>query len=525
MSTEIVLADNWSIGFSETDALPKAEIVATVPLCAETLAEYLGKTGYAAFRREVEIGGSVRLKVNSGLHTKIYWDKQLVGESVLPYTREEYDFDAGKVGIHELLIVTDNIPDDRDDSMFRPYYDFYGYNGIYEEVAIETLRAGEIDRIFVEPLRETPGKVKLQLSAVGAPPERLRVAFDGGAETEYPWSETLTLDVPDWQYWSVENPHLHTVAVNGRRAEFGIRILDWSGRRLLLNGKELKLLGVNRHEAHPEFGAATPEALIWSDLVAIKRQGFNFIRGSHYPQKEFMLRCADRLGLLVWEEALGWGNTEESMQNELFAARQLEQCRKMVRKSFNHPSVIIWGFLNECRSDLETARPLISKLVAAIHAADPTRPAPFATCRPFEEKCADLVDIISVNTYPDWYDANLTTQDVSTIPARLEKIAAHFPDKPLIISEIGCAAIYGDHSTFRWSEEFQANYVEAAIRAVRDNVEYSGVALWQYCDTRTTQTTKSSIGTPRGFNNKGQVTEYRLPKLAWRRLREVLAEK
>ncbi len=525
MADEIKLDGEWYWGFSETESIPAADTCGTVPLCVEILPEYLGKAGYAAFRRQVEAGGAVRLRVTAGLHTRIYWDKKLVGESVLAYTREEYDFDAGKFGFHELLIVTDNILDDSDASVFHPNYDFYGYNGIYEPVTLETLAPGEVDRILVEPLRETPGKVKLHLSFVETPPEVLRVAFDDGKVIEYPGSENLELDVPDWHYWSVDDPHLHTVSVNGRRVEFGIRILDWSGRRLLLNGKEIKLLGVNRHEAHPEFGSATPEALIWGDLVAIKRQGFNFIRGSHYPQKEFMLRCADRLGLLVWEEALGWGNSEESMQNELFGARQLEQCRKMVRKSFNHPSVVFWGFLNECRSDLDSARPLIGKLVADIHAADPTRPVTFATCRPFEEKCADLVDVISVNTYPDWYDLDLTTQDISTIAARLEKVAATFPDKPLVISEIGCAAIYGDHSTFRWSEEFQANHCAEVIRAVRANSEYSGVALWQYCDTRTCQTTKSTISTPRGFNNKGQLTEYRLPKLSWRRLREVLAEK
>lgn len=525
MTGEITLNGNWRFGFSETEKLPAATLPAVVPLCAESLAGHLGRNGYAAFRREVDIGGPVRLRVTAGLHHRVLWDGAEVGSSVLPYTREEYDFDAGKDGVHELLIVTDNIPDDTEASVFRAFYDFYGHNGIYEPVTIEPLHAGGIDRILVEPLREVPGRVKLHLSAVGSPPATIAVAFDGGNVENHPWSDSPELDVPDWSYWSPDAPHLHTVAVNGRTAEFGIRMLDWSGRQLLLNGKPVKLLGVNRHEAHPEFGAATPEALIWSDLVAIKKQGFNFIRGSHYPQKEFMLRCADRLGLLVWEEALGWGNREAALQDPIFAARQLEQCRKMVRKSFNHPSVIIWGFLNECQSDCDGALPLVTKLKAALNAADPTRPVTFATCRPQTDKCAGLMDVIAVNTYPDWYGPNPMVQDTSAIGERLDEIAARFPEKPLLISEIGCAALPGDHSGFRWSEEFQADYCATALREIRSRQDFSGIALWQFCDTRTCLTTRSSIDRPRGFNNKGLLTEYRLPKLSWRVLGQILAEK
>ena len=114
---------------------------------------------------------------------------------------------------------------------------------------------------------------------------------------------------------------------------------------------------------------------------------------------------------------------------------------------------------------------------------------------------------------------------MGAIGRRLDKLAAFFPkDKPLIISEIGCGAIYGDHSGFRWSEEYQVDYMTTVIREIRDREAYSGVSLWQYCDMRTCQTTSHTVGTPRGFNNKGLVNEYRLPKLAWKALKPVLNE-
>ncbi len=519
---EIALTGLWDFGYSETEKIPVCDAVATVPVCADALAQHFGREGYAAFRKKVKIGGFVRLRVTGGLCVRVFWDDRKVGESCLAYTREEYDFDAGEEKEHTLLIVTDNFKDDSPSSVFRPYYDFYGYNGIYDVVTIERLTPGMIDRIQVTPIAEKPGSVRIALHAVSPAPAEVEVSFDGKVAKRYLWSEVLTLPVPDWKYWSPDSPCLHTVEINGRKATFGIRFLDWRGRRLLLNGKPLKLVGVNRHEAHPEFGAATPESLIWSDLLAIKRQGFNFIRGSHYPQKEIMLDIADRLGLLVWEEALGWGNRLESLTDPVFCARQEEQCRKMVRKSFNHPSVILWGFLNECQSDFETARPLVWKLRDLLHQLDDSRPVTFATYKNQDDKCIADMDVVSINTYPDWYDDNRTTADFSAIGRRLQALSEIFPDKPLIISEIGCAALYGDHSGYRWSEEYQAEYDATAIREILQRGDYSGISLWQYCDTRTCHTTRSMLGTPRGFNNKGLVNEYRLPKLSWKAVKEVL---
>lgn len=524
-SSELLLDGFWDFGYSATEPEPATEAVAPVPVCADALLERLGHGGYASFRKRVHIGGKVRLRVTAGLRHRVCWDGREVGSSVLAYTREEYDFDAGQEGEHELAIFTENFLEDVPSSAFRPFYDFYGYNGIYDRVTIERLLPGMVDCVSVVPLAEPPGSVMLKLHAVSPHPETLEIAFDGAVPRRFLWSEKLTLAVPDWQFWSPENPHLHQVTVNGRTEEFGIRTLSWQGRRLLLNGSPVKLLGVNRHEAHPEFGPATPESLIWNDLLALKRHGFNFIRGSHYPQREFTLACADRLGLLVWEEALGWGNKEADLTDPLFGARQEEQCRKMVRKSFNHPSVIIWGFLNECESNKESALPLVIRLRDTIHSLDPVRPVTFATCRPQEDKCITSMDIISINTYPDWYDTNTAVSDMGAIGWRFDELVRLFQeDKPLIISEIGCGAMYGDHSGFRWSEEYQVDYMTTVIREIRDREAYSGVSLWQYCDTRTCQTTHHTIGTPRGFNNKGLVNEYRLPKLAWKALKPVLNE-
>ncbi len=521
-NTEIKLDGLWRAGFSKELKKPATDFFSVVPGSINAMPEFYASFGYAVFEREVSIGGMVRLRLTAGLHVRVFWDGKLVGASELGWTREEFDFDAGADTIHTLTIYTDNIMSHEPSSVFKPYYDFFAFNGISDSVTIERLVPGLLDRIDVIPAPDQPGHVVIRLHAIEPHPAELQISFDDKPLSRYPWRDELLLPVPDWHYWSPEEPYLHTVTVNGQKTDFGIRYLDWSGRRLKLNGKEIKLFGVNRHESHPQFGAATPESLILNDLISIKRQGFNFIRGAHYPQREFMLSCADLLGLLVWEEALGWGNPAAELQNEVFMTRQEEQCRKMVRKSINHPSVIIWGFLNECESTSADAVEPVLRLRDLLHVLDPTRPATFATFRIFSDKCIEAMDIIAINTYPDWYDKNDSPCDYDAITRRLNDLAAHYTAKPILISEIGCGTIYGDHNGLRWSEEYQEGYITRVLENIRDMPDFSGVALWQFCDTRTHITTDRITGVPRCFNNKGLLNEYRQPKLAWRAAGRVL---
>ena len=348
----------------------------------------------------------------------------------------------------------------------------------------------------------------------------LTLAFDDGPAETVPAAAVLRRNVPDFRVWSPETPHLHRLTVNGKTVTFGIRTLDWSGPRLLLNGQEIKLLGVNRHESHPEFGPATPESLIASDLLQLKRAGFNFVRGSHYPQREFLFDFCDRIGMLVWEEPLSWGNQVEDLTSPAFTEPLLAQNELTIRRSINHPSLIIHGFLNECASDTEEGKAFITRLVEQCHKLDPSRPATFACSRSLTDISLAVCDIAAINVYPGWYDP----QTLDEIPAFLLERAALFAGKPIIVSEIGAAAIPGDHSGNRWSEEYQAGVCTQALRCVAERPEFTGIALWLYCNANTYITGRQALMRPRGFNNKGLLDEYRRPKAAWHALARLIAE-
>ena len=450
---------------------------------------------------------------SSGLRTAIFADGKKLGESTLAWSPFHVEFEVGERE-HEIVIRVDNLLENH--PLFREFYDFYGFGGIYDHVTLEELVPGEIRSLQVLPLDHQTGEVEIHVDTNA---DTLRLSFDGRPAETIPVQKSFRRFVPEFQLWSLNSPHLHRLTVNEKTIEFGIRTFDWSGKQLLLNGEALKLIGVNRHESHPEFGAATPESLIASDLLQIKNAGFNFIRGCHYPQRDFMLSMCDRLGLLVWEEPLAWGNNAsydrpKDFTEGAFMDTLAEQLELTIRRSINHPSLMIHGFLNECASNLPESRDAVKRLMNICHRLDSTRPAAFASNRPWEDICFDLTDLCAINVYPGWY----SDMGIDSVAPALDKVAEKLRDKPLIISEIGASAIRGDHSGMRWSEEYQAELCSAVAEKVLRDSRFSGVAFWQFADANTYINNTMALTRPRGFNNKGLVDEYRRPKMAWNTL-------
>ncbi len=289
------------------------------------------------------------------------------------------------------------------------------------------------------------------------------------------------------------------------------------GRQILINGESVRLLGVCRHEAHPQFGHGLPESLLVADVQQLRDMGCNFLRGSHYPQDPRFLDLCDEAGICVWNEAIGWQHGANHLTDPHFIEAQLAHVNEMVAMSFNRPSVILWGILNESHSHDSKCRPAYEALLGRLRDLDPSRPVTYACNHPFDDVCLDLVDVVSVNCYPGWY-----VGEIVDIPAELDRIVARLDaaeqgDKPLIISEIGAGAVPGwrDWNADRWTEQYQAQLLDAVIRHLFvDRDRACGLSIWQFCDCRTSELGWKALSRPRGFNNKGILDEYRRPKLA-----------
>jgi beta-glucuronidase len=201
----------------------------------------------------------------------------------------------------------------------------------------------------------------------------------------------------------------------------------------------------------------------------------------------------------------------------------------MITASFNHPSVIMWGFLNEGDSTVEAARPLYEELIRTTRELDATRLVTYASHRGLKDLFLEQIDVLSFNLYPAWYGSSSEEErPLADIPEAFDALIAGLDDRglsevPVIISEIGAGALYGFRDSHRslWSEEYQADYLERVLWEVKARDRLSGVVFWQYCDIRTYGGTRA-VGRPRSYNNKGLVDEFRRPKTGYFRLRELL---
>lgn len=514
--------------------------VMPVPGCFDATPKYAGMRGVVAYKRNVKVSapGRYRLILHGlGLAGKVFYNDNEICYCKSAWSQHSVEFDIDSEFFELTVMVNNQIkPGYEATILFHPNYDFYGYGGIYRSVELEKLpEGGHFERVKVETL-DLNGKVKIS-GHYTQPLNELQIAFDNGESvtvtdgidgTDFAFETT----VPSPELWSLENPVLHTLKVKSYNDEiieqFGLRTIEAQKGRILLNGKPVRLIGYNRHDLHPQFGPAVPDGVWAEDLQLLKELNCNFIRGSHYPQSQRFLDLCDRLGFLVWEESLGWGNRKAVVTDPEFIDLQLEQTRNMLKVSCNHPSVIIWGFTNEINDCEESGDILVRKLAAAVKKDDPSRLVTMATMFVQKSLSLDVFDVISFNVYPAWYESNNPDEPrpLQNIPAKLDEVITQldnegYGDRPLIISEIGAGALYGWHDWIHgyWSEEYQADYLSEVCQYFKNHSRLTGLALWQFTDAKSFNASVEILQRPRAFNNKGTLDEYRRPKLAYNRVK------
>ena len=553
--TVISLNGIWGFRLIEKETLEEAspdsyayDDVMAVPAAFDATPRYHVKRGLALYRRVFHLEQAcpnALLRIGSCGFRGRYWiDGREIGASDMPYNAYEFETGPLNAGDHVVTAACDNRFDPERMVFFKPYYDFYGYGGLYREVRFETLPDGiALNRLQVRTRDIETGRVELRVLFRNNWTGRVaaRFAFDTDSE---PRSVDLDVkdgaavfecDVPAHRVWSLESPELHKVRldIDGDSIveTFGIRTFEAADGKLWLNGKPIILRGFNRHESHPECGPATNEPVMLEDLHHLKELHCNFIRGAHYPQDPRFLDLCDSMGFLVWEEGLAWGNTAEDCANPVFADGQVAQMRRMVRKSVNHPCVVLWGFLNEFDSTSDAGVALCKRLVDALHEEDWSRPVTWACNRGLKDRCAPLVDVVSYNTYPGWIALNTDQEPEDEIRPDRDALVAHFrkaaPGKPILVSEMGVCALYGQHDpdAAQWTEEYEARYLDTAIRAVFECPALSGIAIWHLADAMTYHRTGSVARVkPIAQNLAGSYDAYRRAKLSARLVAGLFAE-
>ncbi|OMF76412.1 glycoside hydrolase family 2 protein [Paenibacillus glucanolyticus] len=510
-----------------------------VPGCWEMHPEFGNYRGIGVYRQKVTLHqrSNLRLEFKGVSHTAhVYFDGVMKACHYNAYTAFECVIPQVEAGTHDLVVYVDN--SFHEDSALHVPNDYYTYGGIIRPVAVEEISDLYIHNVMFTPVRQGlgwHGSWKVVVRNMGQVERMVSIrGILAGIDAKLGRSlvksgETVEISswvaYPDVKEWSLENPNLYALTAILTTEEgydcddwldrVGFRTISTDNGKIQLNGKDVVLQGVNRHEDHPMAGSALPLHLMVRDLELITDLGCNAVRTSHYPYDERFLDLCDERGIAVWEENHARGLSLEQMLNPNFGWQSEQVTREMVQQHYNHPSILIWAILNECASHTEEGRAHYEKQLTIIGELDPSRPRSFASHHRDQEKCFDLAEIVSFNLYPGWY----TDEDPGELAdqARLWADALGGKGKPMIMSEFGGDGFYGFRSPNRekGSEERQADIIDSNLRAYLERDYISGIFIWQFSDCRVTEGLGWLLARSCTRNSKGIVDEYRRPKLAY----------
>ena len=281
-----------------------------------------------------------------------------------------------------LTVIADNsrLPNSR----------WYSGAGIYRPVWLYVCEKDGLrpECVQISTVSTSPAVIRIQS------PVFIRAEVDGirGEGTDF------ELTIPDAKLWSDETPHLYTAricagagssigaaddagscarAADTTEISFGIRLVTWSEKGLFINGRETLLRGGCVHHDNGILGAASFPESEERRVRILKENGFNAIRSAHNPASKALLDACDRLGMYVMDETFDmWYNRKNPYDYGLdFETCWEADTTAMIRKDFNHPSVILYSIGNEVGEPAEAkGLAYAHRLIDLCHRLDPSRP-------------------------------------------------------------------------------------------------------------------------------------------------------
>jgi len=394
------------------------------------------------------------------------------------------DFDG-----ENLLAVDVDSTERADIPPFGYQIDYLTFGGIYREVSLRIVPRNFIENIFAQTKNvlsapavdvhcylqiSEPPKQPLTLAVelldgdkvIARATQRITTATPGDDPVEH----IVSLDhLAGIELWDLTHPKLYQARVALQQASvtldqdtrrLGFREAVFTKEGFHLNGKVLKLRGLDHHQIYPFVGQAMPARVQRRDAQILRHTlHCNIVRTSHYPQSRHFLDACDELGLLVLEEIPGWQHIGPLAWQDI----SVDNVRRMVRRDWNHPSIILWGVrINESPDNHD----FYTRTNAMAHKLDPSRPT--GGIRNFRTS-EFLEDVFTVNDFgfplqPPNHPAYLNTEFVGhTYPAKsidnMERLTEHalrharihdqLASNPQYSGGIGwCAWDYNTHADF-----------------------------------------------------------------------------
>lgn len=405
--------------------------------------------------------------------------------------------------------------------------DYYGADGVFiEPVAVAIDQATLKIRAYCQ--NYNPDTYELVLELKNQEGELILTSSDfNNSEFAGSWGTVINLHNPI--LWSDSDPYLYSFKLlikekntgkiqDEKTIPYGLRYFKFDAETgFFLNDKHLKLIGVNRHQDRPGIGNALTVDQHIQDMDIIREMGANFLRTAHYPQDQVITDYCDGNGILVSMEI---PLDHEISDHPEFAENCMMMIKEMIYQNYNHPSVIIWAYMNEMglwkdvkKDSLQMTKVanLARELDSLIRKTDPYRYTMMPNHGYFdiypEFGLTDIPMIIGWNLYHGWY-----VPDVESFGKFVDRAHRLVPDKPIIITEYGAGADPRITSfnpkrfdfSLNWALNFHRSHLDQILK--RDFI--AGSAVWNMFDFGS-EARKDAVP---HINNKGLCSFDRKPK-------------
>lgn len=376
--------------FSDNRGTKKVTIPHT---CKETPFHYFDESEYqmvSGYRKELDVpsrweGKQILLTFEGVAHDcEVFLNGESIGRHHCGYTAFTLKLKNLKYGEPNVLVIKVDSRKHLNVPPFGHVIDYMTYGGIYRDVYLEVKEETWLEDIF---LHSDLQKLKAEITLNQAPEGhicRISMGKKGSGnltllgQAALKGTKTIvSATLPEIDLWDIDHPNLYDIQIellSGDRIidrkiiPFGFRVMEFRKEGFWLNGRKVKIRGLNRHQSYPYVGYAMPASMQKLDADILKYNlGLNAVRTSHYPQSQAFIDRCDEIGLLVFTEIPGWQYIGDDAWKDQ-ACRNVEE---MVTQYRNHPSVMLWGVrINESPDDEE----FYNRTNAIAHKLDPTRP-------------------------------------------------------------------------------------------------------------------------------------------------------
>jgi len=417
----------------------------------------------------------------------VWLNGRRLGEYLGGYTPFSFELtDHVKWGDDNVLAVEVDSTERAAIPPFGGRIDYLTFGGIYREVALRVVGETFIENVFAKPVNvlqdDRRVDVRCFLNSKAAPTAPMKLIAelrDGERVMATKSSDVLPPGAPHYdvqlnnlgsiELWDLEQPKLYQVCVrlmDGERVSdhnetrIGFREARFTPEGFHLNGKHIKLRGLNRHQTFPYVGQAMPARVQRRDAWVLRKElKCNIVRTSHYPQSPHFLDACDEYGLLVLEEIPGWQHIGDQKWKDL----AVDNVERMIRRDWNHPSIILWGVrVNESQDDHD----FYTRTNQLAHALDDSRQTGGIRYKYDSEL---LEDVMTMNDFqlplrPPNHPLYLNTEFIGHMyPTKrndnIERITEHTMRHARVHNQLGsdkryaggigwCAFDYNTHSNF-----------------------------------------------------------------------------